>query len=762
MDDSNNSGEEKTRGLDFIRQIIKEDLDSGRILQVITRFPPEPNGYLHIGHAKAFTLSFSAAEEFGGICRLRYDDTNPEKEDEEYVRAIEDDIRWMGFKWEGESRHASSYFAQFYEWAVELVKAGKAYVDHQSPEEMVENRGTPTKSGIDSPYRNRSVEENLELLEQMRTGELDEGSCVLRAKIAMDHVNILMRDPAMYRIRKETHHRTGDDWCIYPMYDFAHGFEDAIEGVTHSLCSLEFVNHRPLYDWFLDNVSVPSRPHQYEFARLNMTYTVMSKRKLLELVEGGYVNGWDDPRMPTIAGYRRRGYTPESILSFCEQIGIAKANSVVDVSQLEFCIRDDLNLKVPRVMCVLDPLKVTITNYEGDEEIEASYYPHDVPREGSRKLPFSREIYIDREDFSENPPKGYFRLTPDQPVRLKYAYIITCQEVIKDAEGNITEIKATYHPDSKSGQDKSGIKVKSAIQWVEAKSAKKAEVRIYDRLFNVENPKGIEDLNPDSLKVIEGALIEPAVIEEKPDVRFQFEREGYFYADPVDYTDKKPVFNKIVSLKDSWAKKKKAVKKSQEPQQKASPKTPQKEGKEAPLTKEEQERFDRYTKVLKLNESVANILTRDKALSDFFKEVLTFHDNAVSVANIVANEIARELKNQSPAELKFTHKDIAELVKMTDDAVISTKIAKEVFEHMSKSGENPVKIVEEKGLKQISNPDEILPVIDEVIAKNPENVQKYRDGNKKLFGFFVGQVLKATGGKANPEVVNRLIRERLG
>lgn len=748
---------------DFLRKIVEEDLKSGKYKEVVTRFPPEPNGFPHIGHAKSITLNFGIARDYNGRCNLRMDDTNPTTEEMKYVEAIKDAVTWLGFQWDDGVKYTSDYFDRLYAYAQTLIRMGKAYVDSLSEEEIREYRGTVTEPGRRSKYADRSVEENLDLFERMKNGEFKEGEHILRAKIDMSSPNMKMRDPLLYRIRLDKHYRTGKEWAVYPMYDFAHCLSDYIEGITHSFCTLEFENNRELYDWILDTLEVkPPRPHQYEFARLNLTYTVMSKRKLLELVEGGYVEGWDDPRMPTIAGYRRRGYTPESIVTFCEQIGVAKANSVVDVAQLEFCIRDDLNLKVPRVMCVLDPLKVTITNYEGVEEIDAPYYPHDVPKEGSRKLPFSREIYIDREDFSENPPKGYFRLTPDQPVRLKYAYIITCQEVIKDAEGNITEIKATYHPDSKSGQDKSGIKVKSAIQWVEAKSAKKAEVRIYDRLFNVENPKGVEDLNPDSLKVIEGALIEPAVIEEKPDVRFQFEREGYFYADPVDYSDQNPVFNKIVSLKDSWAKKKKAVKKSQEPQQKVSPKTPQKEGKEAPLTKEEQERFNHYTKVLKLNESVANILTRDKALSDFFKEVLTFHDNAVSVANIVANEIARELKNQSPAELKFTHKDIAELVKMTDDAVISTKIAKEVFEHMSKSGENPVKIVEEKGLKQISNPDEILPVIDEVIAKNPENVQKYRDGNKKLFGFFVGQVLKATGGKANPEVVNRLIRERLG
>jgi glutaminyl-tRNA synthetase len=483
----------------------------------------------------------------------------------------------------------------------------------------------------------------------------------------------------------------------------------------------------------------------------------MSKRKLLELVEKNLVNGWDDPRMPTIAGLRRRGYTPESILNFCDQIGIAKANSIVDVSQLEFCIRDDLNTKVPRVMCVKNPLKVTLTNYEGSEEIEAPYYPHDVPKEGSRSLPFSNEIYIDYDDFSENPPKGYYRLTPDQPVRLKYAYIITCKEVIKDEQGNILEIKAEYHPDSKSGQDRSGIKVKSAIQWVEAKSAKKVELRLYDRLFNVENPQGIEDLNPNSLKIIKDAIIEPSVITQKPDSRYQFEREGYFYADPYDFTDKLPVFNKIVSLKDSWAKKKKETQKQTKPKEKQL----QKEGDIAPMSQEEQALFDRYTKTYKLNSEVANTLARDNRLSQFFEDALKDNESAINLANIVANEVARELKTKEIKELKFKPSQIADLVKMVDDETISNKIAKEVFEQMAKNGDDPKEIVQSRGLMQISDPDMILPIIDEVIAKNPENVAKYKEGNKKLHGFFVGQVLKATQGKANPKVVNELVTKRL-
>jgi len=745
---------------DFLRRIVEEDLKSRKYKEIITRFPPEPNGFPHIGHAKSISINFGIAKDYNGKCHLRMDDTNPTTEDTKYVQALQDAVEWLGFKWDGDVRYTSDYFDRLYGYAQELIKMGKAYVDSLDEETMREYRGMVTSPGKRSEFAQRSVEENLDLLERMKNGEFEEGAHVLRAKIDMASPNMKMRDPLLYRIRHAHHYRAGDKWAIYPMYDFAHCLSDYIEGITHSFCTLEFENNRDIYDWVIDTLGLkPPRPYQYEFARLNINYTVMSKRKLLELVEKKVVSGWDDPRMPTIAGYRRRGYTPESILTFCDQIGIAKANSVVDVSQLEFCIRDDLNPKVPRVMCVMDPLKVTITNYEGSEEIEASYYPHDVPKEGSRKLPFGKEIYINREDFSENPPKGYYRLTPEQPVRLKYAYIITCKEVVKDENGNIIEIKAEYAPDSKSGSDTSGIKVKSAIQWVEANSAKRVEVRLYDRLFKVEAPQGLEDINPDSLKVVKDALIEPAVITQKPDVRFQFEREGYFYADPVDYSDEAPVFNKIVSLKDSWAKK---TKKTQKQEQKPQPKKKvQIDGEVAPMSAKEQALFERYTKELKLNNTVAEMLTRDVKLSAFFDEALTVHNSPVNIANLVANDISRELKTKEISKLKFTPAQVAELVKMIDDETISTKIAKEVFEAMAMEGSNPVTYVEAKGLKQISDPAEILPIIDEVIAKNPENVQKYKEGNNKLFGFFVGQVLKAMGGKANPKVVNELIKQQL-
>jgi len=541
---------------DFLHTQVEEDLKLNKYNKIITRFPPEPNGFPHIGHAKSICINFGIARDFNGVCNLRMDDTNPTKEDTKYVEALKDAVKWLGFNWGEKVCFTSDYFEQIHDYAIELIKMGKAYVDSIDEEEMREFRGTVTQAGKRSKYANRSIEENLQLFEQMKNGDFKDGDHVLRAKIDMDAANMKMRDPLLYRIRHAHHFRTEDKWCIYPMYDFAHCLSDYIESVSHSICTLEFENNRDIYNWVLDtlNLELP-RPYQHEFARLGVNYTVMSKRKLLELVNEKKVSGWDDPRLPTIAGYKRRGYTKESILNFCDQIGIAKANSTVDVAQLEFCIRDDLNTKVPRVLAVLDPLKVTIVNYNGNEDIDAPYYPHDVPKEGNRKIPFSNELYIERDDFSENPPKGFFRLTPTQSVRLRHGFIITCKEVIKDDNGKVVELKVEYNPESKSGSDTSGIKVKSAIQWVSAKEAIEAEVRIYDRLYSNENPESLEDLNPTSLQVIKNALIEPAIVLEKIDERFQFERQGYFYADPIDYTDKKPVFNKIVGLKDSWGKK---------------------------------------------------------------------------------------------------------------------------------------------------------------------------------------------------------------
>ncbi len=550
------------KGGNFIEQIIMEDIGSGRTKKVVTRFPPEPNGYLHIGHAKSICLNFGLAETFGGDCNLRFDDTNPTKEETEYVESIKEDVAWLGFRW-ANLRFASDYFDEFYVWALELVRAGKAYVDHQTAEEIRTNRGTLTEPGKDSPYRSRSVEENLELFGKMKDGKIPDGECVLRAKIDMGHPNLNMRDPVMYRILHQSHHRTGDKWCIYPMYDFAHGYEDAIEGVTHSICTLEFEDHRPLYDWFIENVSVPHRPHQYEFARLALTYTVMSKRKLLELVNKGYVSGWDDPRMPTISGVRRRGYTPASIRTFCKKIGVSKANSLVDVELLHHCIRDELNQTARRVMAVLKPVRLVIENYpEGQfEEIEALDNPEaSIPT--FRKLPFGRELFIEMDDFMEDPPKKFFRLSPGAEVRLKHAYLVRCNGFDKDSDGNVTEIRCTYDPDSRGGEAPDGRRVKGTLHWVSAPHAVDAEVRLYDHLFTLRDMDSMEEgrdykdyLNPDSLQRLTGCKVEPSLAEAGPMERFQFMRNGYFCTDP-EHTRKHPVFNRTVSLKDSWAREK--------------------------------------------------------------------------------------------------------------------------------------------------------------------------------------------------------------
>lgn len=553
---------EKPRPSNFIRDIIEEDLKTGKHKTVITRFPPEPNGYLHIGHAKSICLNFGVARDYGGRCHLRFDDTNPKKEDPEYVRSIMEDVRWLGFDWGEHLYFASDYFEKMYAYAVELIKMGKAFVCHLSPEEMRLYRGTLTEPGKESPYRNRSVEENLDLFERMKNGEFAEGECVLRAKIDMASPNINMRDPVIYRIVKASHHRTGDKWCIYPTYDFAHCLSDSIEGITHSLCTLEFEDHRPLYDWFLDELKVECHPQQIEFARLNLNYTVLSKRKLSQLVDEGHVQGWDDPRMPTISGMRRRGYTPESIRDFCDRIGVAKSDNIVDMALLEHCIRDDLNKKAPRFMAVLNPLKVVITNYPEDvvEELTAINNPEDESM-GTRKVPFSRVIYIERDDFREDPPRKFFRLAPGKEVRLRYAYYITCQEVVKNEQGEIVELRCTYDPATKGGYSPDGRKVKGTIHWVSAEHAVKAEVRLYDRLFIKPNPaedekKGIsfkEYINPDSLKILKNCLLEPNLAQCKPGDRVQFERLGYFCVDP-DSQENHLIFNRTVTLRDSWAK----------------------------------------------------------------------------------------------------------------------------------------------------------------------------------------------------------------
>lgn len=552
----NRMSDEETRPTDFIREAVKEDLKNGRFNYVRTRLPPEPNGYLHIGHVKAFMIDYLVAKENGGELILRFDDTNPTKEETEFVEAIEEDARWLGIEW-AKVTFASDYFDLLYEWAQKLVLAGKAYVDDQTPEEVSKNRGTLTEPGKNSPFRDRDVEENLDLLERMKNGEFPNGARILRAKIDMAHPNINMRDPAMYRILHEPHHRTGDKWKIYPLYDWSHGQNDSMEGITHSLCSLEYENHRPLYEWFLEQLDV-FKPRQIEFSRLNMNYTVMSKRKLRKLVEENLVRGWDDPRMPTLRAMRRRGYTPEAILDFISRVGVAKTNSVTDVALLEACVRDDLNKRALRRMAVIRPLKVVIDNYPDDlvEEMEAVNNPEDE-NAGTRKIPFSKVIYIEQDDFRETPPPKYYRLFPGNEVRLRYAYYIKCTHVVKDDKGEVIEVHATYDPESKGGSSPDGRKVKSTIHWVSANHAKQAEIRMYDRLFSKENPEEGEEgflscLNPNSLEVLNG-FVEPSLASAEVGSRFQFERLGYFCVDK-DSTKENPVFNLTVNLKDTWAK----------------------------------------------------------------------------------------------------------------------------------------------------------------------------------------------------------------
>ena len=546
-------------GRDFIRDVVQADLDAKKYTTVVTRFPPEPNGYLHIGHAKSICLNFGIAQEFGGRCHLRFDDTNPAKEEQEYIDAIERDVRWLGFDWGKNLFHASDYFDRLYGWAEHLIQAGKAYVDDQSPEEMRVNRGTLTEPGKNSPFRDRTIDENLGLFRRMKAGEFPNGARVLRAKIDMASGNINLRDPVLYRIVKAPHPRTGTTWSIYPSYDFAHGQSDAIEGITHSICTLEFEDHRPLYDWFLDNLPVPSRPHQYEFARLNLTYTVLSKRLLTTLVRDGHVTGWDDPRMPTLAGLRRRGVPPAAIRDFVKRIGVAKANSVVDANMLDFSIRETLNKTALRRMAVLRPLKVVIENYpEGQsDDLDAVNHP-DNPDAGSRKIKFGRELFIEREDFMENPPKKFFRLSPGAEVRLRYAYFITCREAVKNAAGEVVELRCTYDPATRGGNSPDGRKVKATIHWVSAADSKPAEVRIYNPLFTKPDPSGGEgftnDLNPKSLEVLGEARIEPALAAASNATEpVQFERQGYFVHD-VDSTQDRPVFNRTVGLRDTFAK----------------------------------------------------------------------------------------------------------------------------------------------------------------------------------------------------------------
>ncbi|MQA91951.1 MAG: glutamine--tRNA ligase/YqeY domain fusion protein [Gemmatimonas sp.] len=761
-----------TPGLDFIRTIVAEDLEAGlHGGRVVTRFPPEPNGYLHIGHATAVCLNFNVALENGGVCHLRFDDTNPETEDIRYVRSITEDVRWLGFDWGEHLYYASDCFEQMYGFAEHLIREGKAYVESASEDEIRDARGSVTEPGSPTPSRSRSVEENLDLFRRMRAGEFPDGTHVLRAKIDLASPNMLLRDPVLYRIRHAHHYRTGDEWCIYPLYDWAHPIEDAIECVTHSICTLEFETHRPLYNWVVENIPVGCRPHQYEFARRNLEHTVMSKRKLLELVEGGYVDSWDDPRMPTVAGLRRRGVTPEAIRTFADLAGVGKTENRIDIGKLEFAIRDDLNQRVPRVLCVLRPLKVVITNFpEGEvEHLEAPYYPRDVPREGSRVVPFTRTIYIEREDFQEDPPSGYHRLAPGNEVRLRYAYVIRCDEVIRDERGGIAELRCTYDRATRGGKTE-GRTVKGTIHWVSADHSVECEVRLYDRLFLVPDPEEAgeawkETLNPESLVVIHGARIEPSVREDPPNTRYQFERLGYFWRDPIDSESEAMVFNRTVMLRDTWVKQGEAAEElPTKPKAEVRVERHAETSTSAPEPERSaalEARRERYVRELGVGDAEGEIITREDATAELFETAIATGATPRTLANWIVHEVPREAGERALSELPFGGQELGRLVVLLEDGTLSSSAGRDVLAEMTTRGGAPDEIVERRGLHQISDPEKLGLLVDEVIAQNAKKAAEYRDGRTGLLGFFVGQVMRKTGGRANPEVASKLLESRL-
>ena len=809
---------------DFIRQIVSRDVASGlHAGRVLTRFPPEPNGFLHIGHAAAICLDFGVGEEFGGATTLRMDDTNPTTEDPRYVEVIAEDIRWLGFEWEGEIRYASDYFEALYELALALIRDGHAYVDSLSEEAIRRHRGTVTAPGSPSPYRARAVEENLELFRAMRAGEFEDGAHVLRAKIDLASPNMKMRDPLLYRIRHAHHYRTGDEWPIYPMYDWAHGLSDAIEGITHSFCTLEFENNRELYDWGVDYTrptaaeiaKIPGarggggsepgswdpRPRQYEFARLNLDYTVMSKRKLLTLVNEGRVGGWTDPRMPTLAGMRRRGVTPAAIRAFIDQVGIAKADKRVDIETLESAIRADLNQIAPRVMCVLRPLRVVIENYpeDGSEQLEAPYFPDDVedpPAEWpeTRRVPFSRVLYIERDDFSEDPPKGYRRLAPGREVRLRYAYFITCREAVKDsAGGEIVELRCTYDPATRGGNAPDGRRVSGTIHWVSAEESIPIEARLYDRLFSDPDPEvEVEDfhenLNPSSLEVLTESRAEPSVADSSPGTHYQFERGGYFVRDPEEGEDGRPVFNRTVTLRDTWARRQaesaggtrvrgggRRGTRSVEPREPSEPvtataparversKRPSRARADARAASAElREKFDRFQAEHGLTEEAADLVTRDSAAAALFEGAVAAGGSPRGVANWIIHELRGATEGRGLDELPFGGEELGSLVALVEEGEISQPAAKRVLERMLERGGRPGDIVEAEGLERLSDPSVLVSVVERLLDAHADEVERYRAGQEGLIGFFVGQGMRETDGRADPELLKRLFLERLG
>jgi glutaminyl-tRNA synthetase len=772
-------------GEDFIRDIVRADLRSGRHTRVVTRFPPEPNGYPHIGHAKSICLNFGLAADFGGHCNLRFDDSNPLTEDMEYVEAIQRDVRWLGFDWGERCFFASDYFERLYDLAELLVRKGMAYVDSLSEEEIRAHRGTVTEPGRPSPYRERPVEENLDLLRRMRAGELPDGAAVLRARIDMAAANMKMRDPLLYRIRHAEHYRRGREWCIYPMYDFIHPLSDAFEGITHSLCTLEFENNRELYDWLLEAVDWPEpRPRQYEFARLNLNYTVMSKRKLLELVESGLVAGWDDPRMPTLSGYRRRGYPPAAIRAFCDRIGVAKAHSTVDVALLEHTAREELNTEAPRVLCVLRPLKLVVESWEAGrvEHLDAPYWPHDVPKGGSRPLPFGGELWIERDDFAEEPPRGWHRLAPGREVRLRYAYVVRCTGVVKGPDGEVVEVRCTHDPATRGGATPDGRRVPGTLHWVSAAHAVEVEARLYDRLFRDETPDQGDyhaALNPDSLQVLEGCKGEPGLAGAAPGSRFQFERLGYFYREPEAAAQGRLVFNRTVTLKDGWARqagRETAAAPAARPRgDRERAEAPAARRAEQPSTAIAMDPLEsvpasQRAALQALREAHgipagdARLLAGEPRLLELFQEGVASGGAARPLANWLVHEVPREAREQGRelAALPFGGAALAQLVSLVGDGTLSSTGAREILAALVRAGGDPRALVASLGLEQVSDRAALAPVVERVLAGAPDNVRAYREGRGGLLGWFVGQVMKESGGRANPQLVRELLLARLG
>ena len=740
---------------DFIRSIIDADLRRGTRSRITVRFPPEPNGYPHIGHAKSSSLNFGLAEQYGGQCHLRFDDTNPLTEDQRYVDMIKRDLRWLGFDWGPHEYYASDYFPQLYDWACDLIRKGLAYVDDSKEEEIRALRGTVNRPGQTSPFRERSPEENLELFGRMRAGEFGDGSRVLRAKIDMAHPNMKMRDPLMYRVRHATHYRQGDEWCIYPFYDWAHGQSDAIENITHSICTLEFATNRVLYDWYLDALGISPRPYQYEFARLNMSYSITSKRKLRQLVENKYVDGWSDPRMPTIAGLRRRGVTPRAIRSFCTSIGTTKVDSTYEPEQLAFEIRRDLNHSAPRVMCVLDPLPIVLTNWpdESKEMLEAPHWPRDIDREGSRPVPFSGHLLIERSDFAEDPPKGFRRLIPGGAVRLRYAYVIRCDRVEKDADGNIIRLHCTWFENSRSGTVQTGLpKVRSTIHWVDAEASLPVEVRSYGRLFSAAEPGEdyLNELNDKSLIVHKAARIEPCVQNHVADTRYQFTRLGYYWRDSKHSLPSAPVFNCIVPLRDSW-------KKPKMPERSAVPRNETPQVSSAPvLTDNEQA----WLKSTGLSPAVGLAIRQADGGADFF-EAVSRMASAQSAANWMANHLLPALKGRLLDALPFGPDSFAELVNLVDSKSATADEAREVLSLMTAKGGNAQDLLKQVKAQRVTDPQELAEHVDQVLALFADRVQAYHAGKTGLAGFFVGQVLKRVRGKASPHQVKAAVEKAL-